>query len=222
MLAAAPPAAEAFVPGGMVRTTQVQLPAVAHELAVLAAPAGLQGFPLHRQALKILEMWMKDAEAAAAAALGSNDTDKELAMGDTLHLLQVMRNDISTGSTVLALASGGWRRDVHAIAHVTPRNVSFIAGNSTTETVYIKFLAARPKAGRPRGAGAELVRRIVDWAASTGRLVTLHASNGPLAQQYFMSLGFEPTGGSPPLIYKGGTMAAQLPAELGLCMVQLK
>mmetsp|Transcript_106593 Transcript_106593/g.301572 ORF Transcript_106593/g.301572 Transcript_106593/m.301572 type:complete len:99 (-) Transcript_106593:74-370(-) len=72
-----------------------------------------------------------------------------------------------------------------------------------SETLHVRFLAARPAPGLPKDIQAELIGEIVDWAAATDSLVTLNAGGEPEFKKHLADLGFRPMEGQDILIHSG-------------------
>lgn len=202
---------QAGLPKGFKHALQ-RFPA-ADQLQAVPAPAKA---PV--QATKIIKDWMNAAETAEMAA-GKNDPRKSFLMHETDFILHKMQTDLATGTPdyVFALATDMRADDVHALATVTFKEKSF--GAEVMQLAYIDKMAARPTADRLQGAGAELVRKIADWAATIDHLVTICPYDEPLLE-YYQRIGFEVVE-SPCLVYAGyGSERSSLGRELHMISLE--
>jgi len=182
--------------------------------------AALPGFVPVR-ALEIIEKWAETAAGAKARALKEDDERALARMIGAEYTLTTMRQFVGMGMSDYALAltadggleagQGTRAEDILALATVHQtvflqhsgrlasvaeewgmRSREDVAGG-TIHAVDISGIVASPRADRRRGAGAALIRKIADWAASNGKLVTMIKPGSWEAEAYLHGLGFEST-----------------------------
>jgi len=154
----------------------------------------------------IINDWTSVAGTEADALRNHNDKAVHV-MENTKSILAQMRDDVIEGipDHVFALRPvGESAEDIQAMATVTSNilwddwgrlaslaeDQGLVTGqDERIQVVNIDQIVSTPKA-RQGGVGAQLIDRIVKWAAGTGRLVTLAPANDEL-KEYYESLGFE-------------------------------
>jgi len=149
------------------------------------------------KATKIIGRWAEYAARLEAESTKDNDDKTQQRMRGTQSMLTRMRADIAAKKPtyVFALTDDGYD-GYQALATVAIKDEWDTFGTEKRSVVSIMDIVSLPLAGQWPDAGADLYRRIADWAASSDRMVTLVPASGDDLASNYRSLGLEALDGS--------------------------